>query len=329
MAAVIGRPAALLMVEFSSDDAAEVHDRVDRLEQRPRGRAPESRPLVQAVDPACAIRSGTCAAPRCRCCTACPATRKPVTFVEDTAVAPARLPEFVARFREVLRRHGTDGAFYGHASVGCLHIRPLLNLKDPDDVARMRRITTAITDLVLEFGGCLSGEHGDGLVRSEWNRKMFGPVVYEAFRQVKKAFDPHNLLNPGKVVDAPAMTENLRYGPDYHPVEPATVFDYSRQDGFTRAIELCNGNGACRKLQGGTMCPSFRATLDEKDSTRGRANALPGTGRGRGETRRQGDKETGRPSARSGAGGARRLRPSAGRRIGCGSGGSTTCSICV
>src|SRR5205823_777017 len=146
--------------------------------------------------------------------------RKPVTFVEDTAVAPERLPEFVARFRELLRRHGTDGAFYGHASVGCLHIRPLLNIKDPADVVRMRRITEEVTDLLLEFDGALSGEHGDGLARSEWNRKMFGPEVYEAFRRIKHTFDPHNLFNPGKVVDAPAMTENLRYGPDYSPLEP-------------------------------------------------------------------------------------------------------------
>ena len=125
-----------------------------------------------------------------------PGDRKPVTFVEDTAVAPAQLPEFVARFRDMLQSHGTDGAFYGHASVGCLHIRPVLNLKDPDDVARMRRITEEVTDLVLEFGGSLSGEHGDGLARSEWNEKMFGPVVYEAFCQVKQAFDPHNPAQP-------------------------------------------------------------------------------------------------------------------------------------
>src|SRR5262249_10901865 len=130
------------------------------------------------------------------------------------------------RFREILQRHGTDGAFYGHASVGCLHIRPLLNLKDPHEIADMRQITEEITDLVLEFGGSLSGEHGDGLARSEWNRKMFGPVLYEAFRQVKRAFDPHNLLNPGKIVDAPAMTDNLRYAPG-EPKLPAVIFDYS------------------------------------------------------------------------------------------------------
>jgi Fe-S oxidoreductase len=200
--------------------------------------------------------------------------RKPVTFVEDTAVAPSRLPEFVTRFRETLRRHGTDGAFYGHASVGCLHIRPLLNLREPREVAAMRQIAEEVADLVLEYGGSLSGEHGDGLARSEFNRKMFGPVVYEAFRQVKRAFDPEGIFNPGKIVDAPAMTEHLRYGPDYRPLPLPTVFDYQKQDGLIRSIELCNGNGACRKLQGGTMCPSFRATRDEKDSTRGRANAL-------------------------------------------------------
>jgi FAD/FMN-containing dehydrogenase/Fe-S oxidoreductase len=273
MAAVQGRPAALLMVEFSSDDAAEVTDRIDRLQQRLAGGAGVEA-VVRAVDPAVRDPLWNLRRAAMPLLYGMPGDRKPVTFVEDTAVAPACLPEFVARFREVLRSHGTDGAFYGHASVGCLHIRPLVNLKDPAEVSGMRKIMEEITDLVLEYGGCLSGEHGDGLVRSEWNRKMFGPVVYEAFRQVKHAFDPDNLLNPGKVVDAPSMTENLRYGPGYHPEEPITVFDYRKQEGFVRAIELCNGSGVCRKRQGGTMCPSFRATLDEKDSTRGRANAL-------------------------------------------------------
>lgn len=273
MAAVQGRPAAVLMVEFSSDDASEVADRVERLERRLR-QANGVTALVRALDPALRDSLWALRTASMPLLYGLRGDRKPVTFVEDTAVAPARLPEFVMRFREVLRRHGTDGAFYGHASVGCLHIRPLLNLKDPVDVARMRRITEAITDLVLEFGGALSGEHGDGLARSEWNRKMFGPVVYEAFCAIKRAFDPDNLFNPGKVVAAPPMTDNLRYPPGYRPAEPATFFDYSRQDGFARSIELCNGSGVCRKRQGGTMCPSFRATLDEKDSTRGRANAL-------------------------------------------------------
>jgi FAD/FMN-containing dehydrogenase/Fe-S oxidoreductase len=273
MAAIRGRPAALFMVEFVGDDPAEVADRVEKL-----GRRLEKETGVTAVVPALdpALRNPlwnlrTAAMPLLM---GLRGDRKPVTFVEDTAVAPEHLPEFVARFQEVLSRHGTSGAFYGHASVGCLHIRPLLNLKSPDDVLRMRRITEEVTDLVLEFGGSLSGEHGDGLARSEWNRKMFGDMVYQAFRQVKQLFDPHNLFNPGKIVDAPAMTENLRYDAHYYPQEPATLFDYSKQEGFVRSIELCNGSGVCRKQKGGTMCPSFRATLDEADSTRGRANAL-------------------------------------------------------
>src|SRR5262249_33150089 len=273
MAAVQGTPAALLMVEFAGDDAAQVSGSVFALARRLR-EVPGLTAAVPALD--AALRDPLWSLRRAAAALlyGLPGQRKPVAFVEDCAVAPARLPEFAARFREILNRHGTDGAYYGHASVGCLHIRPVLNLKDSDDVARMRRISDEVTTLVLEFGGSLSGEHGDGLVRSEWNRKMFGPVVYEAFRQVKRVFDPRNLLNPGKVVDAPAMTQHLRYGPGYAPAEPETVFDYRKQERFVPSIELCNGSGVCRKLQGGTMCPSFRATLDEKDTTRGRANAL-------------------------------------------------------
>lgn len=273
MAAIVGRPAALLMVEFSGNDSAEVSYRVHELQRRLTG-LPGLTAAVPALDPALRDPLWNLRRSAVPLLYGMPGDRKPVTFVEDTAVAPAQLPEFAARFREILHRHGTDGAFYGHASVGCLHIRPVLNLKHQADLVRMRRITEEVSDLVLAFGGSLSGEHGDGLARSEWNRKMFGPVVYEAFRQLKHAFDPHNLLNPGRVVDAPAMTENLRYGPAYQPTELPTVFDYSKQEGFFRSIELCNGSGVCRKTQGGTMCPSYRATRDERDSTRGRANAL-------------------------------------------------------
>jgi FAD/FMN-containing dehydrogenase/Fe-S oxidoreductase len=273
MAAIQGRPAAVLFVEFSSDEPADVKDRIERLRARLHGVAGVTA-VVPALEPGLRDALWDLRRAGLPLLYGMPGDRKPVTFVEDTAVAPERLPEFVERFRELLREHGTDGAFYGHASVGCLHIRPVLNLKDAGDVARMRQITEAVTDLLLEFGGALSGEHGDGLARSEWNRKMFGAEVYEAFRQVKHAFDPRGILNPGKVVDAAPMTANLRYGPTYRPQEPPTVFDYSRQEGLVRAVELCNGSGVCRKLAGGTMCPSFRATRDEKDSTRGRANAL-------------------------------------------------------
>lgn len=272
-AALTGTPEALLMVEFSGDDFGYVTDRIKKLQTKLQGvpgliatlpaiEASQRQPLWNLRNAAVPLLLGM------------PGDQKPVTFIEDTAVAPAHLPNYVARFRAILKKHGTDGTFYGHASVGCLHIRPVLNLKESNDLVRMRRITEEVTDLVLEFGGSLSGEHGDGLARSEWNRKMFGDAVYDAFCQVKNAFDPHHVFNPGKIVHAPAMTENLRYGPDYQPTEPATLLDYSKQEGFARSIEMCNGAGVCRKLQGGTMCPSFRATRDEKDSTRGRANML-------------------------------------------------------
>ncbi|HEX4591317.1 MAG TPA: FAD-linked oxidase C-terminal domain-containing protein, partial [Gemmataceae bacterium] len=272
-ALIEGRPAALFMVEFSGDDPADVSARVHDLKRRLAGR-PGVTAAVPALDPVPRDRLWSLRSAAMPILYSMPGDAKPVTFVEDAAVNPVRLPEFAKRFRGVLQAHDTDGAFYGHASVGCLHIRPVLNLKDAREVARMRRITSDVTDLVLEFGGSLSGEHGDGYVRSEWNRKMFGPGVYEALREVKRAFDPRGLLNPGKVVDAPPMTEQLRYAPPYRPADPPTVFDYTRQGGFTRAVELCNGNGACRKQKGGTMCPSYRATLDERDTTRARANAL-------------------------------------------------------
>ncbi len=273
ISAIHGHPAALLMVEFSGDSLAEVSGRVHELERCLQGR-PGITALVPALDPARRDPLWSMRSSAVPLLYGMPGDRKPITFVEDCAVDPVKLPEFALRFREILRAHGTDGAFYGHASVGCLHIRPVLNLKDRRDVTKMRAIMEDVSDLVLHFGGSLSGEHGDGLVRSEWNKKMFGPSIYEAFRQIKRAFDPNNLLNPGKVVNAPSMTENLRLGPDYHPQPVETVFDYSGQQGFFRSVELCNGAGVCRKTQGGAMCPSFRATRDEKDNTRGRANAL-------------------------------------------------------
>jgi FAD/FMN-containing dehydrogenase/Fe-S oxidoreductase len=273
MAPLQGRPAALFMVEFHGDTMAEVTDRLERLRRR-LGEVLGITAIVSVDDPALREPLWNLRSAAQPLLLGIRGDRKPITFVEDAAVSPEKLPAFIARFRELLERHGTGGAFYGHASVGCIHIRPLLNLKDPDDVKRMRQITEAVTDLVLEFGGSLSGEHGDGLCRSEWNRKMFGDTVYEAFRQTKRLFDPRNTLNPGKIVDAPAMTENLRYGGEYHATEPPTLFDYSRQEGFVRSIEVCNGSGVCRRMKGGTMCPSFRATRDEKDSTRGRANIL-------------------------------------------------------
>ncbi len=200
--------------------------------------------------------------------------KKPIAFVEDTAVDPAKLPEFIKRFREILRRYDVRAGYYGHCSVGCMHIRPFINLKEAGEVRKMTGIATEISDLVLEFGGAFSGEHGDGLARSHFNEKLFGPELYGAFRQVKQAFDPKNLMNPGKIVDAPPMTESLRTGPSYKTWQPETILDFGNQGGFAAAVEMCSGMGVCRKKLGGTMCPSYMATLEEEHSTRGRANAL-------------------------------------------------------
>src|SRR5574342_673554 len=151
---------------------------------------------------------------------------KSLSFVEDTAVAPERLRDYIEKFLAIVKGHGTTAGVYAHASVGCLHVRPVVNMKTEDGVRRFEAIATDIANLVLEFGGALSGEHGDGMVRGPFTEKMFGPVLYEAFRTVKKTFDPDGLFNPGKIVDTPPLTANLRYGSGYRTPDPRTQFDY-------------------------------------------------------------------------------------------------------
>jgi Fe-S oxidoreductase len=199
---------------------------------------------------------------------------KPTPFVEDSSVPVENLPAYIAEVTEVCRRHGVHVVFYAHASVGVIHLRPHLDLKTEAGVRAFASISREVFDLVKKYGGSWSGEHGDGLIRSYQNPAMFGPVLYEDFRTIKRAFDPANLLNPGKVVDGPPMTEDLRYGADYPDIELPTHFDFSADGGYLGAIENCNGVGACRKVGTGTMCPSFMATRDEDHSTRGRANML-------------------------------------------------------
>ena len=198
---------------------------------------------------------------------------KPIPFVEDPAVDPSVMGEFVRRFDEIVTEHGTTAGYYGHASVGCLHIRPLISLKDEDGINKMVSIGDAVSDLIKEFGGSMSGEHGDGIVRGVWTRKMFGDQIYNAFRELKQTWDPQGIMNPGKIIDTPPMTENLRYGMTYQAADLPTALDFSADFGYAGAVEMCNGMGACRKLDG-SMCPSFMATRDEEHSTRGRANLL-------------------------------------------------------
>jgi FAD/FMN-containing dehydrogenase/Fe-S oxidoreductase len=201
---------------------------------------------------------------------------KSLSFVEDTAVAPEKLRGYIERFMELIRRHETVAGVYAHASVGCLHVRPVVNMKTAEGVKKFETIANEVSDLVLEFGGALSGEHGDGLVRGSFMRKMFGPVIYEAFRTIKRTFDPLGIFNPGKIVDSPPITENLRFGAGYISAKPETFFDYSEYGGMGGAVEMCSGLGACRKTLEGTMCPSYMATRDELHTTRGRANAVRG-----------------------------------------------------
>lgn len=208
-----------------------------------------------------------------------PGLRKPITFVEDTAVSPHLLPEFVREFRAIVEGHGTRAAFYAHASVGCLHVRPLLNLHDEKDRLHMIEISEQVCDLVKRYGGVISGEHGDGRVRSPLLERYFGPELIRVFGQIKAVFDPAHRLNPGNIVDPEPADIHLRVQPGDTPAvvpDCDTYFDYDDQGGWPHAIELCNGAGVCRKPQaaGGTMCPSYMATRQERDSTRGRANAL-------------------------------------------------------
>jgi len=270
---VQGNPDSLLMVEYAGETEDAVKQQVYRLEELRKARRigyaaslafkPEEVKAIWGVRKAgLGLLLGT------------KGDKKPIAFVEDTAVEPARLPQFIKRFREIITSHDAIAGYYGHCSVGCMHIRPLINLKEPSEVKKMVSIADAIADLVLEFSGAMSGEHGDGLARSHFNKKLFGPALYEAFRQVKRAFDPNNLMNPGKIVDSPAMTESLRISPEYKAWQPQTTLDFSGQGGFARAVEMCSGMGECRKKLDGTMCPSYMGTLDEEHSTRGRANAL-------------------------------------------------------
>ncbi|SCK07202.1 FAD/FMN-containing dehydrogenase [Streptomyces sp. WMMB 714] len=269
-----GDPEALLFVSFTGDDDAALTGALDRLTSL-WSRHGHGYHTLKAVTPA---QQGSLLKVRKSSLgllmAAGEGTRRPLAFVEDTAVDPVHLAEYTGRFKEVLDRHGLSAGFYGHCSVGCLHIRPFVDAADPGQVATMRAVAEEIKDLVREYGGVNSSEHGDGLARSEFNREIFGDELYEAMRQVKGLFDPHGRLNPGKIVDAPAMTDNLR-DPALPPAGPLrTQLEFEVVGGMRGAADRCMNIGLCRKSESGTMCPSYMATLKEEDSTRGRANAL-------------------------------------------------------
>jgi FAD/FMN-containing dehydrogenase/Fe-S oxidoreductase len=270
---VDGEPGALLCVELYGDRAEDLTPRLEAIERDLRMGGWRCR-WRRAEAPADQARIWSFREAALGLSMAMKGDDKSLSFVEDTAVAPEKLRDYIARFLEIVKAHGTRAGVYAHASVGCLHVRPVVNLKTEAGVQRFESIASAIADLVLEFGGALSGEHGDGLVRGPFTEKMFGPVLYQAFRSVKRAFDPHGVFNPGKIVDSPPLTANLRFGAAYQTPDPPAYFDYSDHGGLGRAVEMCSGLGVCRKTLEGTMCPSYMATLEEKHSTRGRANTL-------------------------------------------------------
>ena len=201
---------------------------------------------------------------------------KPVSFIEDCAVQLEDLAEYTRRLTDIFTKHGTTGTFYAHASVGTLHVRPVLNMKEEAGATRMRAIAEECLEMVREYKGSHSGEHGDGISRSEFHEPMFGKRMVENFEEVKRSFDPSNLFNPGKIVNPHKMDDRkiMRYAPGYAPLARETGLDWSEWGGFNRAIEMCNNNGACRKAHVGTMCPSYRITQEEQHLTRGRANTL-------------------------------------------------------
>jgi len=268
-----GDPGAVLIVEFLGDSPVGLPERVDRLEGVLSGNGSGAQ-VHRALEPEAQARIWRLRQAGLGLSMAEVGDTKSHSFVEDTAVAVEQLPEYIDRFQALLARHDTKAIFYAHASVGLLHIRPAVNMKTVEGVEAFEAISRGVAELVLEFGGALSAEHGDGLARSPYQERMFGPVLYRAFCDLKDAFDPEGILNPNRIVRSPALTENLRFGPGYRTQRVETVFDFSDFGGLSRAAEQCGGVGACRKTVSGTMCPSYMATREESDSTRGRANAL-------------------------------------------------------
>src|SRR5579863_5013805 len=269
-----GDPEALLFVTFFGDTQAEAIAGLDRLDERWRahGHGYHTLRAVHAAEQASLLKVREAGLGLLMA--ASTGARRPLAFVEDTAVEPAKLASYTARFRQILDARGLTAGFYGHCSVGCLHVRPFIDLSAPGQPELMRAVAEEVRELVLEYGGVNSSEHGDGLARSEFNRRVFGDSLYAAMQETKRLFDPGNRMNPGKIVNAPAMTEHLRDAAQ--PARPvlATRLRFDVPGGMHGAADRCMNIGLCRKASTGVMCPSYMATRDEEHSTRGRANAL-------------------------------------------------------
>ncbi|NOX37753.1 MAG: FAD-binding protein [Calditrichaeota bacterium] len=272
-----GNPAAVLIVEFAGEQVAELAHQASEMLETLRRSGFRGEVVIQDTPDAIAnvwqVRKaglGLLLSKR--------GDAKPLAFIDDAAVPVERLAEYARQVIAICTEAGTEAAFYAHASAGCLHINPVINLKSERGLQQFKEISRAVIDLAIQMGGTSTGEHGEGLARSYYNERVFGRELHQAFREVKGMFDPENLFNPGKIVDAPQPWDPaiLRFHPTYQtPQNPSSTFlDFSRDGGFAGLVEMCNGQGNCRNLLTGVMCPSFKATRDEAHSTRGRANAL-------------------------------------------------------
>ena len=268
-----GDPAAIQIVEFYGDTAEQVLEQprkmIEELQRQGMGYAYPLFPQGQAYEDVWIIRKkglGLMLGMK--------GEKKPLAFIEDAGIPTEHLPEYIDRVLKLCAANDTKAAMYAHASVGVIHVRPILDLRQAIDIERFKNIADGTFQLVKEYGGSWSGEHGDGLVRSYYLPEYFGEQVYGALKEVKQLFDPDNRMNPGKIIDSPPIDENLRYGASYEDQPLETHYHYREDGNFANAVHMCTGVGECRKMLGGTMCPSFKATREEEHSTRGRANAL-------------------------------------------------------
>ncbi|MFA4864428.1 MAG: FAD-linked oxidase C-terminal domain-containing protein, partial [Bacteroidales bacterium] len=269
-----GNPGAILIIEFARESKDELLEITTKLEQDLRqNNLGYHYPLVTGPDipKVWALRKAGLGV-----LSNTPGDAKPVSVIEDTAVNPEKLPQYIAEFKVILAKYQLECVYHAHIATGELHLRPLLNLKDPADVEKFRGIATDIAHLVKKFKGSLSGEHGDGRLRGEFIHLMVGEKNYDILKKIKQVWDPEHIFNPGKITGTPPMDTSLRYEPGKLAKEVATIFDFSNEGGILRAAEKCNGSGDCRKSQliGGTMCPSYMASRDENTTTRARANIL-------------------------------------------------------
>jgi FAD/FMN-containing dehydrogenase/Fe-S oxidoreductase len=270
-----GDPKAILMIEFAADTREEIEaSHAGMVEELTRAGYGYHFPLIFGDDQIKKVWELRTAG--LGLLSNIPGDKRSTTVIEDTAIAPDKLPAYVAEFKTVIQKYGLNCVYYAHIATGELHLRPLLNLKDPEDQKIYASLAQDVAVLVKKFRGSLSGEHGDGRLRGSFIPFMFGEEIYQLFKEIKKTWDPYNILNPGKITDVPPITQNLRFGLTNRYPEIPTFMDFSSTHGYLRAVEQCNGSGDCRKSEiiGGTMCPTYMATRDEDKSTRGRANIL-------------------------------------------------------